>query len=119
MPESVAVLETLKGELKFLQDGGYGRSPRTPWRPNYIFEDSPTCSNFGDSSRPHSCSQCVLIEFVPEECWGHHTPCRMIPMNDAGQTVEQLYGCSTQAELEEGVTLWLRTRIKELEAKAA
>ena len=119
MPESPAVLGALKAELKFLKDGGYIRSPRTPWRANYIFEDSPTCSNFGESSRPHPCSQCVLIEFVPEECWGYDTPCRMIPMNDAGQTVEQLYGYSTQAELEEAVMLWLRNRIKELEAKAA
>ncbi len=25
------ILELLKFELKFLEDGGYGRSPRTPW----------------------------------------------------------------------------------------
>jgi len=34
------LLEVLKFELKFLEQGGYGRSPRTPWRPQYIFEDS-------------------------------------------------------------------------------
>ena len=27
------LLEVLKFELEFLEDGGYGRSPRTPWRP--------------------------------------------------------------------------------------
>lgn len=26
------MLEFLNFELKFLEDGGYGRSPRTPWR---------------------------------------------------------------------------------------
>jgi hypothetical protein len=34
------MLELLKFELKFVEDGGYGRSPRTPWRPPYILEDS-------------------------------------------------------------------------------
>ena len=38
-------LELLKFELKFVEDGGYGRSPRTPWRPPYIFEDSASCPN--------------------------------------------------------------------------
>jgi hypothetical protein len=47
------MLELLKFELKFVEDGGYGRSPRTPWRPPYIFEDSPSCPNLGDSARPH------------------------------------------------------------------
>ena len=41
-----SVLELLKFELKFLEDGGYGRSPKTPWQPTYIFEDSPSCLNF-------------------------------------------------------------------------
>ena len=26
------LLDLLKFELKFLEDGGYGRSPHTPWR---------------------------------------------------------------------------------------
>jgi hypothetical protein len=34
------MLELLKFELKFVEDGGCGRSPRTPWRPPYILEDS-------------------------------------------------------------------------------
>ena len=34
------LLDVLKFELQFLEDGGYGRSARTPWRPQYIFEDS-------------------------------------------------------------------------------
>ena len=42
------MLELLRFELKFLEDGGYGRSPRTPWRPPFIFEDSPSCLNLGD-----------------------------------------------------------------------
>ncbi len=45
------LLELFKFELKFLEDGGYGRSPRTPWRPPYVFEDSLSCLNFADPSR--------------------------------------------------------------------
>jgi hypothetical protein len=33
------MLELLKFELKFVEDGGYGRSPRTPWPPPYILGD--------------------------------------------------------------------------------
>ncbi len=35
------MLELLQFELKFVEDGGYGRSARTPWRSPYILEDSP------------------------------------------------------------------------------
>ena len=37
MAENDVVLEILRFELKFLEDGGYGRSPRTAWRPTNIF----------------------------------------------------------------------------------
>jgi hypothetical protein len=39
------ILEILRFELKFLEDGGYRRSPHAPWRAGYIFEDSPSCLN--------------------------------------------------------------------------
>ncbi len=42
----------LKFELEFLEKGGYGRSPREPWRPQFIFEDSPTCMNYVISRAP-------------------------------------------------------------------
>ncbi len=118
MPESAAVLETLKAELKFLEDGGYGRSPQTPWRATFVFEDSPTCPNFGNSVRPHACTECLLIDFVPLEWRNHATPCRMIPLNDAGQTIEHFYGSGTQVELEDAVREWLRKKIRDLEAVA-
>ncbi len=38
------LLEVLRFELQFLKDGGYGRSPKTPWGPQYIFEVSLTCT---------------------------------------------------------------------------
>ena len=53
-------LDILRFELKFLEDGGYGRSPRTPWRPSFVFIDSPTCLNFNDASRSNACDGCCL-----------------------------------------------------------
>ena len=43
----------------------------------------------------------------------------MIPLNDAGETVEHLYGYDTPAGLEEAVERWLKVKVMELEAKAA
>jgi len=113
------VLELLKFELRFLQDGGYGRSPRTPWRPSYIFEDSPSCPNLGDPTRPHPCSECLLMKFVPDELRNEKFPCRFIPLNDKDVTIDSLYRCGTQLELEEALGGWLRHQINCIEKRVA
>ena len=46
------VLEVLKSELNFVQKGGYGRSPREPFRAQLVFEDSPTCMNYDTKDHP-------------------------------------------------------------------
>jgi len=107
-------LEILKFELRFLEDGGYGRSPRTPWRPSFVFTDSPTCLNFNDRSRPHACSECALMQFVPEHYRGEPVPCWTIPVGKDGQTLENLYSYGSQAELEETLKRWLRAKIMEI-----
>jgi hypothetical protein len=113
------VLELLKFELRFLQDGGYGRSPRTPWRPSYIFEDSPSCPNLGDPTRPHPCSECLLMKFVPDELRNEKFQCRFIPLNDKDVTIDSLYRCGTQLELEEALAGWLRHQINCIEKRLA
>ena len=45
------LLEVLKFELEFLEQGGYGRLPREAWRARFVFEDSPTCMNFNSKDR--------------------------------------------------------------------
>ena len=107
-------LEILKFELRFLEDGGYGRSPRTPWRPSFVFTDSPTCLNFNDRSRPHPCSECALMQFVPKHYRGEPVPCWTIPIGKDGQTLENLYSYGSQAELEETLKRWLRAKIIEI-----
>jgi hypothetical protein len=109
------LLDLLKFELKFLEDGGYRRSPRTPWRAPYIFEDSPTCPNFADPARPQPCTECPLMRFVPSELRDQVSPCRLIPLTDKGETIDYFYRCGTQLELEEAVADWLRKQISQIE----
>jgi hypothetical protein len=113
------VLELLKFELKFLEDGGYGRSPRTRWRSTFIFEDSPSCPNLGDPARPHPCSECLLMKFVPVQSQNENFPCRFIPLNEAGQTIDYFYRCGTQLEMEEALAHWLRNQITRIEQQLA
>ena len=109
------LLDVLTFELKFLEDGGYGRSPRTPWLRQRAFEDSITCPNFGDPSHPHPCSECLLMQFVPGELKDQDSPCRLIPLNDKGETIDYLFRCGTQLELEEALAGWLRKQISQIE----
>ena len=61
------VLELLKTELDFIEQGGYGRSVRTPWLPKSVFQDSTSCLNYGYPYRAHPCNECHLLEFVSPE----------------------------------------------------
>jgi len=111
------LLEVLKFELSFLEQGGYGRSVRTPWKPTSIFQDSITCLNFGDPPRTHPCSECLLMQFVPREHQSEEIPCHHIPLNEKSETVDSMNRWDTQQELEEEVKRWLRTTIQRIEAE--
>lgn len=113
------LLEVLKFELKFLEDGGYGRSPSARWRPQLIFEDSPTCMNFNSSEAPGPCTDCVLIQLVPPEFRSAQIPCRHIPFDSSGETLDSLYRYGDQVEIEEVVRGWLRSTIKRLQQDRA
>ncbi len=112
------VLEVLKFELDFLESGGYGRSVHTPQVPTRIFQDSISCINFGDPSRPRPCEECLLIEFVPESRQHEDVPCHHIPLTAKGDTVESMGG-GNQAALEEAFANWLRATIRRLEQDRA
>src|SRR6202165_1611223 len=109
------LLEVLKFELEFLKDGGYGRSPRTPWRPQYIFEDSLTCMNYDSKENPGPCSACVLMYLVAPQARVEKIPCRHIRLHDYGETLTSLYRDSNQVEIEETVEEWLQNPIRLLE----
>lgn len=109
------ILEVLKFELNFLLDGGYGRSPHSPWRAPAIFEDSPICPNFADASHPYPCESCLLAQFVPQSQREESVPCRFIPLTKDGQTVDDLYRTGNQIEMEEALASWLRAQIARIE----
>jgi hypothetical protein len=113
------ILEILKFELDFLEQGGYGRSVRTPWKATSAFQDSLTCINFGDPYRSHPCNDCLLMQFVPEERRSETVPCHHIALDESGQTVDKLEAQENQEGLEERVKNWLRVTIKRIEQERA
>ena len=113
------ILELLKFELNFLEQGGYGRSVRTPWKPTSMFQDSLSCINFGDPERHRPCSECLLMDFVPRGAQGEDVPCHHIPLNAKGETVEAIERYDNQQGVQEKFKEWLRQAIARLEAERA
>jgi len=111
------LLDVLKFELNFLEKGGYGRSPREPWRPELIFEDSPTCMNYDSKNDPAPCSDCVLMQLLPPEIPSGKIPCRQIPLNAGGETLDSLYRWSDQHDIEATLRAWLVATIAQMETR--
>ena len=109
------LLELLKEELDFIEMGGYGRSVRTPWLPKSIFQDSLSCLNYGYPYRAHPCNECHLIDFVAPEHRTEMVPCHFIPLDEAGDTIEDLDSEENQNRTERLLKEWLRNRIHQLE----
>lgn len=110
-----ALLQLLKFELRFLEEGGYGRSPHEPRRQSLAFEDSPSCMNFNTQADREPCTSCMLMHFVPPSRVLEQIPCRHIPLNAEGQTLCSLYESGDQQKIEESLGTWLRAAIKGLE----
>jgi len=116
MPKDKAdVLEVLKTELNFLKMGGYSLGRWVSLGPQFIFEDSPTCINYDRTENSSPCSGCVLMHFVPPERRSERIPCRHIPLNASGATLDSLYRNSDRRAVEEAVGIWLRSTIDRLE----
>ena len=113
------ILELLKDELDFIEKGGYGRSVRTPWQPKSAFQDSLTCINYGYPYRAHPCNECHLLDFVSPEHHGAEVPCHYIPLNEAGETIEDLEAEDNEAKLEQGLETGFVPRLKSIEEERA
>lgn len=122
-------LTTLKSELEFLDHGGY-RTPigrRQPlfcmetapnWTKPEFFEDSPSCPK----ERHDACDPkggCVLMGFVPEGQQTATVPCRHIPLNEKGETIQSLETAGHRDRVEAELRSWLAKNIERLEARTA
>jgi hypothetical protein len=111
------LLDLLKDELAFINQGGYGRSVRTPWLPKSTFQDSLTCINYGYPYRAHPCNECHLLDFVAPDHQSEEVPCHFIRLNEAGETIEELEQENEQARIEILLKKWLQEKIGELEVQ--
>lgn len=109
------LLDTLRGELAFIESGGYRKPGHARWRAQFMFEDSPTCLNVNPDTPRRPCGECPLIAFVPEDHRKQSSPCRYIPLNEVGETVDSLYRTGTLEELEGAAVRWLKMSIARLQ----
>ena len=77
--------DLFKFEQYFLEDGGYGRPPRTP-----------------------------LMGFVPRGLGNQVSPRRLIPLTGQDETIDYLHHYGTQSELEEAFTHWSHEQINQI-----
>ena len=113
------LLEVLKAELAFLEKGGYRHTARAEWRPQFMFQDSPTCLNFDPTKPLQPCRDCVIRRLVPMKDTDRNIPCRFIQLNEQGGTIDSFYRAGSLEELENAVTAWLRKMISRLAEEKA
>jgi hypothetical protein len=115
MPEDHRdVLEILRYELNFLEQGGFGQTRQEVRLPS-PFRDTLICLNHGDPLRPHACHECFLYGFVPEHARTENVPCHHIPLDPAGHRMIDYLRAGDAAGLERALKIWLRRMISELE----
>ncbi len=114
------ILEILKGELEFIEKGGYGAVGKRGVQATAtteMFADSPICLNYGYPYRVHPCGGCPLMEFVPEGDRVSAMPCYHIPLDSAGHTLEEMEIIGNLAAMQEVVKVWLQNTIRRIESQ--
>ena len=84
-----------------------------------MFQDSPTCLNFSFNDIPAPCTDCVMMQVVPADSQQRKFPCRYIPLNERGETLDLLYRAGTQEEIQAAFKNWLKSTIARLERQQA
>jgi hypothetical protein len=110
------LLTALKEQLVFFENGGYGHTFRSGWRPTLLLRDSPLCLN-AMFPGTRSCRECILLNLIPIEKRGCLLPCHQIPIDEAGVTIAKLYDEGTPERLDRTFHDWLCATIRQLEAK--
>jgi hypothetical protein len=113
------ILDVLRVELEFLEQGGYGRSVSTPWKWSSTFQHSPSCINYNRAPGTRPCTECTLMDLVPADAQNQDVPCHSIPIGPNGETVGTMEREHDLLELEEELRNWLRTTIQKLEQQRA
>ena len=111
--------DVLRQELQFVEKGGYRHPSHAAWRPQFMFQDSPTCLNFNSNDIPAPCTDCVMMQVVPADSQQRKFPCRYIPLNERGETLDLLYRAGTQEETQAAFKNWLKSTIARLERQQA
>jgi hypothetical protein len=112
------LLNMLQFELGYMELGGYEPAPEDPREELSIFVDSPSCLNYGNVARKHPCSECWLVEFVPQDKRGEPVPCHHIPLTENGETVADM-AAKDRSAAQQALRGWLRATIKRLESEGA
>jgi hypothetical protein len=100
------LLDVLKAELRFLENCGYRKRS---WRPQFIFEDSPSRLKYGNPQQSELCSDCVLMQLVPADRREEKFPCRYIRFFGAGRDFP--YGSSSDCV--PGLCHWSQHAVQE------
>jgi hypothetical protein len=56
-----------------------------------------------------------LLDLVPPEYRKARSPCRHIPLNNQGETVETIFKGRSQAHLEDELLTWMEQTVKQLQ----
>jgi len=78
------VLQLLRYELNYLEQGGYERDRALGTESPFL--GTFACINFGDPLRSHACRECPLHQFVPEDKQTEEFPCHYIRLTASGET---------------------------------
>jgi hypothetical protein len=113
------LVDVLRQELEFVEKGGYRHPSHAAWRPQFMFQDSPTCLNFNSNDIPAPCTDCVMMQVVPADSQQRKFPCRYIPLNERGETLDLLYRAGTQEETQAAFKNWLKSTIARLQREQA
>lgn len=107
------IIEILRYELNFLEQGGYEHSASGDGLPS-PFRTGHSCLNYGDPVRRHACRECGLYQFVPEGARTDDVPCHGIEL-EPGVTILSLLNQGDRKRLVELLEHWLRNTIAKLE----
>ena len=68
-----------------------------------------------------SCSarRAIVFRADSNESQNENFPCRFIPLNEKGETIDCFYRCGTQLEMEEALAGWLHSQITRIEQRLA